>query len=39
MDHVRDLVGYGAASPDISWPNGGRVAVNFVMNYEEGAIF
>ncbi len=37
MDHVRDLVGYGAASPDIRWPNGGRVAVNFVMNYEEGS--
>lgn len=38
MDHVRDLVGYsGSASPDISWPNGGRVAVNFVMNYEEGS--
>lgn len=36
-DHVRDLAGYGAAPPDISWPNGGRVAVNFVLNYEEGA--
>lgn len=37
MDHVRDLVGYGEAPPDIHWPNGGRVAVNFVMNYEEGS--
>lgn len=37
MDHVRDLVGYGEAAPDIHWPNGGRVAVNFVLNYEEGS--
>lgn len=37
MDHLRDLVGYGEAPPDISWPNGGRVAVNFVLNYEEGS--
>jgi allantoinase len=37
MDLVRDLVGYGEAPPDVSWPNGGRVAVNFVLNYEEGS--
>jgi len=33
----RDLVGYGATPPDARWPNGARVAVQFVINYEEGA--
>ncbi|MBO9669800.1 MAG: allantoinase PuuE [Sphingobium sp.] len=33
----RDLVGYGANPPDPRWPGGARVAVNFVVNYEEGA--
>lgn len=33
----RDLVGYGAAPPDPRWPNGARIAVQFVINYEEGA--
>ncbi|MBA3054131.1 MAG: allantoinase PuuE [Sphingomonadales bacterium] len=33
----RDLVGYGAAPPDPRWPGGARVAVQFVINYEEGA--
>ncbi len=34
---TRDLVGYGASPPDPHWPNGARVAVQFVVNYEEGA--
>lgn len=34
---TRDLVGYGATPPDAQWPGGARVAVNFVINYEEGA--
>lgn len=34
---IRDLVGYGAAPPDPRWPGGARVAVQFVINYEEGA--
>jgi hypothetical protein len=34
---TRDLLGYGANPPDPKWPNGARVAVNFVMNYEEGS--
>ncbi|VWX46677.1 allantoinase PuuE [Novosphingobium sp. 9U] len=34
---MRDLVGYGAHPPDPQWPNGARVAVQFVINYEEGA--
>ena len=33
----RDLIGYGATPPDPHWPGGARVAVNFVVNYEEGA--
>ena len=34
---IRDLVGYGAHPPDPRWPGGARVAVQFVINYEEGA--
>ena len=34
---TRDLVGYGANPPDPKWPNGARVAINFVVNYEEGS--
>jgi allantoinase len=33
----RDLVGYGPVPPDPRWPNGARIAVQFVINYEEGA--
>ncbi len=33
----RDFIGYGANPPDPKWPNGARLAVNFVMNYEEGS--
>ena len=36
-DLPRDLVGYGAHPPDPKWPGGARVAVQFVINYEEGA--
>ena len=32
----RDLIGYGATPPDAQWPNGARIAVQFVINYEEG---
>ena len=33
----RDFVGYGAKPPNPKWPNGARIALNFVMNYEEGS--
>jgi peptidoglycan/xylan/chitin deacetylase (PgdA/CDA1 family) len=33
---VRDFVGYGRHRPDPQWPGGAHVAVNFVINYEEG---
>ncbi|MFK7942074.1 MAG: polysaccharide deacetylase family protein, partial [Paracoccaceae bacterium] len=36
-DPSRDLIGYGAAPPQIVWPNGARVAVSIVVNFEEGA--
>ena len=38
MEHVnrRDLIGHGANPPDPRWPGGARVAVQFVINYEEG---
>jgi len=35
-DYPRDLVGYGRNPPDPRWPGGARVAVQFVVNYEEG---
>ncbi len=34
--YPRDLVGYGGRPPQVKWPNGARVAVSFVLNYEEG---
>jgi len=34
--YPRDLRGYGREPPDPGWPNGARVAVQFVINYEEG---
>lgn len=33
----RDLTGYGANPPDPRWPNNARLAVNFVVNFEEGS--
>jgi allantoinase len=37
MTAPRDLIGYGATPPDPHWPGGAHIAVNFVINYEEGA--
>ena len=34
---TRDFAGYGATPPHAGWPNRARVAINFVLNYEEGA--
>lgn len=36
-EYPRDLCGYGSRVPDASWPDGARIAVQFVINYEEGA--
>jgi OHCU decarboxylase len=35
-DYPRDLVGYGRDRPHAQWPGGARIAVQFVVNYEEG---
>lgn len=35
-DYPRDLIGYGRDAPDPRWPGRARVAVQFVVNYEEG---
>ena len=32
----RDLIGYGNKKPNPSWPNEAKLAVQFVLNYEEG---
>jgi putative urate catabolism protein len=34
--YPRDFVGYGPNPPDARWPGGARVALSFVLNYEEG---
>ena len=33
----RDLIGYGRRPPHAAWPGRARIAVQFVLNYEEGA--
>ena len=33
----RDLIGYAGDPPDPKWPGGKRLALNFVINYEEGS--
>src|SRR5260370_37509978 len=34
--YPRDLHGYGRSPPDPGWPGGARIAVQFVVNFEEG---
>ena len=34
--YPRDMIGYGRAPPFADWPNRARIAVQFVINYEEG---
>lgn len=36
MRYSRDLRGYGPNPPDPQWPGGARIAVQIVLNYEEG---
>ena len=35
-DYPRDLIGYGSNPPRANWPGNARIAVQFVLNYEEG---
>ena len=34
--YCRDMIGYGATPPQANWPGGAKIAVQFVVNYEEG---
>ena len=34
--YPRDMAGHGRHAPDAKWPGGARIAVQFVLNYEEG---
>jgi putative urate catabolism protein len=36
VSYPRDMVGYGRTPPDARWPDGAAIAVQFVLNYEEG---
>ncbi len=36
LPYPRDLVGYGRNPPHAQWPGNARIAVQFVLNYEEG---
>ena len=35
--YPRDLIGYGGRPPHAHWPGEARIAVNFVIHYEEGS--
>ena len=35
-DYPRDLIGYGRNPPQANWPGNAKIAVQFVLNYEEG---
>ena len=35
-DYPRDLIGYGRNPPHADWPGGARIAIQMVLNYEEG---
>lgn len=35
-NYPRDMIGYGASPPQADWPGDARIAVQFVVNYEEG---
>ncbi len=37
QNYPRDLIGYGQQPPHASWPHSAKLAVQFVINYEEGA--
>ena len=34
--YPRNMLGYGPRIPNFRWPNGSKIAVQFVVNYEEG---
>ena len=34
--YPRDLIGYGSKNTNVKWPNNAKLALQFVLNYEEG---
>ncbi len=36
IEYVRDMIGYANSTPDPKWPGNAKIAVQFVINYEEG---
>ena len=34
--YPRDLIGYGSKNLNVKWPNNAKIALQFVLNYEEG---
>jgi len=35
--YPRDMIGYGSKEPRVTWPNNAKLALQIVLNYEEGA--
>ena len=35
--YSRDMIGYGSKEPRVTWPNNAKLALQIVLNYEEGA--
>ena len=35
-NYPRDMIGYGSKTPSIKWPNDAKLALQIVLNYEEG---
>ena len=35
--YPRDMIGYGSKKFQVKWPNNARIALQIVLNYEEGA--
>jgi len=35
--YPRNMIGYGAKIPKIKWPNNAKLALQIVLNYEEGS--
>ena len=35
--YPRDLIGYGSKKIKVKWPHNAKLALQFVLNYEEGA--
>ena len=33
----RNMIGYGSKTPSVKWPNGAKLALQIVLNYEEGS--